>query len=61
MTLTEDGLEDVAKVVQAVFQYSYLLANLTEEEFQQKWEDFREVAKVNFDYAEKESPNDYAV
>lgn len=61
ITLTDCGLDGVAEVIQAVFHFTHLLANMSGEEFERKWEDYVQVAKVNFDYAEKESPNDYAV
>jgi len=60
-TLTESGLGVVSEVIQAVFHYTYLLANLTEEEFEEKWSDYVTVSGVTFDYAENQSPNDYAL
>jgi insulysin len=61
ITLTDSGLENVSEVVQAVFYYTHLLATMSEEEFEQKWEDYSEVETISFDYAEKEAPNDYVM
>ena len=59
ITLTEQGLGSVSEVIQAVYQYAYLLANMSEAEFGEKWRDYVDVSKVVFDYAENESPEDY--
>ena len=59
ITLTEQGLGNVSDVVQAVFKYAYLLANMTEGQFEEMWCDYVEVNKVVFDYAEKKSPEEY--
>ena len=59
--LTEEGLDCVSEVISSVFQFTRLLTNMTEMEFDEKWNDFINVSRINFDYAEKKSPNDYAV
>ena len=61
VTLTDAGREKVGDVIQVVFHYAYLLANLTEAEFDVRWGDSLNVSEVNFDYAENQYPNDYAV
>lgn len=61
ITLTDAGLANVSDVIQIVFQFTHLLENMTESEFQTEWDDYVSVSEVVFDYAEKLSPNDYAV
>ena len=61
ITLSDRGLDSISEVVHSVFSFTHLLSNLTEADFSDKWEDFVNVNKVTFDYAEKQSPNDYAV
>lgn len=61
ITLTANGRGDVGSVLQAVFGYAYLLANLTEDDFDMHWDDFINTTKITFDYAENSYPNDYAV
>lgn len=59
LTLTDQGLGNVSKVISSVFQYAYLLANLSESDFNKMWQDFVDVKTVVFDYAEDKSPEEY--
>ena len=61
ITLTGDGLDHVSEVIRAAFYFVRLLADLEEQDFQRMWDDFLNVGTLNFDYAEKLTPNEYAV
>ena len=60
ITLTVEGFEHVSDVIRYVFQFTRLLGNLTEKEYLEKWEDYIKIETVNFDFAERKYPNDFA-
>ena len=60
ITLTQSGIRHVSDVVGVVMQYASMLRNLDNDTLHKLWNDYVQVAIINFDYAAKTSPSDYA-
>ncbi len=58
--VTQIGLPHVSEIVHTVFQYVRLLSSLSEQQVFALWQDLLSAEQINFDYAAKKKPSDYA-
>ena len=58
--LTDNGVRHASNVIRVVMQYVKILCNMDDNKMRSLWNDYIQVATLNFDFEGKTSPSGYA-
>lgn len=59
ITLTKKGIENVEKVIEAVFQYAHIVRDRGVQEY--VFDEIKRIGEINFDFVDKSSPMNYTL